>query len=490
MSSKGSDQLSELSSLEMKKIRELRSISSSLDSPDLGVMYTAAGKLMSYPIARSLLPKTMSLLDTSDATLRRLMYRTAGRNVYGYYIPELFKSMSTINPAEREQVLQGIEELFETSGSPSSSDEQKKWIAALETTGREHQPTVFGIMASLGSAGATWATKRVKNRIETIAYGTVPKLLSFPETKRKKLIQTLCEESARKRPELLPYIGGIMDHSSIKLLAPFLKKGSWQDRVEVAKAVGRIGITSTTGIVMEIVADPEWRVKQALLEAIDISSSKLSSLISILSYLVADSHSRVRGQAERTMLLMGNTPCAGSTLETQRKRVEKQFRQHLLKAAGLNLDVDSKWLGVEIEEDPIPYISETADGPEGVSLLDLQPETEQAEEPTGKLDLMAALLKARSQASAEPEPEEEPEVEFTENIESAKTLPNTDKFLLLLKQTGGHSARGVSLTRLKKEASSLEMSEAELEEALSELEKDGIVYRSSKGTVKRVDIEL
>ncbi|MCK5239959.1 MAG: hypothetical protein KAR33_10450, partial [Candidatus Thorarchaeota archaeon] len=124
MSKKTSKSAPDLGKIEMKRIREMRSISISLDSPDLGTMYTAAGKLMSYTAAISLLPKAMSLLSTSDATLRRLVYRMAGRNIYGEYIPELFSTMKTINPAEREQVLQGIEELFQTVGSPSSASER------------------------------------------------------------------------------------------------------------------------------------------------------------------------------------------------------------------------------------------------------------------------------------------------------------------------------------------------------------------------------
>jgi hypothetical protein len=164
--------LDALRKMEMKKIREMRAISLSLDSPDLGTMYNAAGKLMTYPLGRSLLPKTMSLLGKGDATLRRLMYRTAGRNVYGKYVPELFESMSDINPAEREQVLQVIEEIFQTIGSPSSLPEQKRWMEALEEVGHEHQPTVFGIAATLGKTGARWAKSRIR-KIETISIGTI-----------------------------------------------------------------------------------------------------------------------------------------------------------------------------------------------------------------------------------------------------------------------------------------------------------------------------
>ncbi|MDF1540549.1 MAG: hypothetical protein P1Q69_16755, partial [Candidatus Thorarchaeota archaeon] len=263
----------DLSKLELKRIREMKSISYSLDSPDLGTMYTAAAKLMRYPAAKALLPKAMSLLETPDATLRRLVFRMAGRNVYGEFIPELFKSMKHINPAEREQVLQGIEELFQTTGSPTSSSEQNRWINALATVGHEHQSTVFGIMAALGKSGTNWAKKRVRDNIETISIGTISKLGAFESKVRHDLIKIISASASKKKRELLPYLCDIVDSTSVKLLKPFLEEGKWQDRVHVAKAIGQIGITASTGLVMDIVADPDWRVKQEFLENINIQKS-------------------------------------------------------------------------------------------------------------------------------------------------------------------------------------------------------------------------
>ncbi len=489
MSKKTSKSAPDLGKIEMKRIREMRSISISLDSPDLGTMYTAAGKLMSYTAAISLLPKAMSLLSTSDATLRRLVYRMAGRNIYGEYIPELFSTMKTINPAEREQVLQGIEELFQTVGSPSSASERKRWITALSQVGHEHQATVFGIMASLGITGIKWVKSRIKKNIEIISIGTIPKLRAFNDKDRIDLYKILTTAASKKKRELLPYICEVVEPSTVKYLKSFLVEGKWKDRVNVAKAVGGVGVTTTTGLVMDIVADPDWRVKQELLESINIPNSKFSSLVKVISYMIGDSHSRVRGQADRLILELGITECGGSKIETQRKKLEKQFRVQLLRGASANKDIESSWLGVEVEDHPIPFISEEGEE-EGVSLLDLQPATEEKKEPASpKLDLMAALLKARVDSGPRESIIPSSEAE-EEELEVVSSLPNSEKFMQLLKKLSKGANRGVSLERIKKEASSHEMSEEEVEEALEQLERDGIVYRSSSGTIKRVDFEL
>ena len=60
----------------------------------------------------------------------------------------------------------------------------------------------------------------------------------------------------------------------------------------------------------------------------------------------------------------------------------------------------------------------------------------------------------------------------------------------IIKKLTKGKKRGVSLEKIIDEASSLEMSKDEVEEALNQPEKDGIVYRSSSGTIKRVDIEF
>jgi hypothetical protein len=474
---------------EMKKIREMRAISLSLDSPDLGTMYNAAGRLMTYPLGRSLLPKTMSLLDKGDATLRRLMYRTAGRNVYGKYVPELFESMRNINPAEREQVLQVIEEIFQTIGSPSSPTEQKRWMQALEEVGHEHQPTVFGIAATLGKTGARWAKSRIR-KIETISIGTIAKLDDFPERTRSDLIKSAIGEAMKRKNELLPYICEIVDAGTLKYLKVILESSDWQDRIQVARAVGRLGIASATGLVMDIVADPDWRVKQEVLESVNIAESRFSSLVRVLGYMVVDSHSRVRGQADRVILSLGTSACRNSVLQTQRKKLEKQFRTQLLRAAANNKDIDSTWLGVEIEGHPIPFISEDMEESEGISLSEISPKDQTKDtESTSKVDLLSALLQAREDAK----PKQTPGPLLQQEVPSDEidaSLPPTDKFLQILKKLSPAGSKGVSLKRIVEQASTIGMSEPEVNEALSQLEKDGIIYRLNKGTIKRVDIEL
>jgi hypothetical protein len=491
----------DLSKIELKKLNELKSISTFLDSPDMGVMYTAAGKMMAAPVCRSLLPKAMSLLDTTDATLRRLVFRMAGRNAYGKYLPDLFTAMKNINPAEREQVLQGIEELFNDPGSPSSTTEQKKWISALETLGKEHQSTVFGIMAALGKNGTRWVMKKLRDQIDTVSLGSVPKILVFPVKTRKKMMKELCLQASKKRFDMLPYICGITTPDTLKFLAPFLQEGKWKDRVQVASTIGSLGISSTSGMVMDIIADTDWRVKQGLLENINIHSSKYPSLIRILGFAVSDSHKRVRGLAERQLLLLGQTPCLNSDVETQRKKLLRQYRTQLLRAAPSNKDVDSRWLGVEVSVDPIPImpeIEETADAaglpsdqPVGVSLEDLSPATTSTDEEAvaPKIDLMAALLSARKAAT----PDQTSDVggriaPIEKQIDTS--LPATDKFLQLLKKLSGRSNKGVSIEKLREEGAAADMTVKEINKTLSELEKDGIVYRSSKGTVRRADIDL
>ncbi|MCK5303579.1 MAG: HEAT repeat domain-containing protein, partial [Candidatus Thorarchaeota archaeon] len=314
----------DITKLEMTKLRELKRIAGSLDSFDLGALYGSAGQLVAHPVARSLLPKVMTLLDDDNQILRKLVFRMAMRNAYGIYLPELFRSMKTLNPAEREQVLQGLEEEFIQGGAPISNNARRQWIAALESLGVEHQPTVFGLMASLGPPGARWAMKKIRDNIKVISLGTVPKVLAFPNGTRRKMIQLLCQMSAESKRELLPYIGGIVDHTTSRYLTAFLRTTSWKDRVHVASAVGRLGIVSTRGIVMDLIADPDWRVKQGLLEYLHIASSKFSSLLRILGYLVTDSHKRVRGLAERSLLMLGAKPCSDSDLDSQRTKIMKR----------------------------------------------------------------------------------------------------------------------------------------------------------------------
>ena len=482
----------DLTNLEMNKLRELKRIGGSLDSVDLGILYGSAGQLVAHPVARSLLPKAMSLLDDNNQILRKLVFRMAGRNAYGVYLPDLFRSMKTLNPAEREQVLQGIEEEFVQNGAPTSNTSQKQWIAALETLGVEHQPTVFGLMASLGPPGTRWAMKKIRDNIKVISLGTVPKVLAFPDGKRRKMIQLLCQKSAESKRELLPYICGIVDHTTSRYLTTFLRTTNWKDRVHVASAVGKIGIVSTRGIVMDLIADPDWRVKQGLLEHLHIASSSFSSLLRILGYLITDSHKRVRGLAERSLLMLGAETCSGSDLDSQRAKIMKRYRTQLLRAAPVNQDIDSQWLGIDYgETQSIPFIGETTEEPEGVSLVDIAPtEPKQAAAPA-KLDLLSALLSAKKAASTDSVPP------FSIGVKPTpvptvidQSLPPRQKFVEALKQIASEGNKNVPLDVLKERCSSSGLSKAQFEKALSKLEREGVIYRSKKGTVSYVDMDM
>ncbi|MGY5862917.1 MAG: hypothetical protein RTU09_11150 [Candidatus Thorarchaeota archaeon] len=482
----------DLTNLEMSKLRELKRIAGSLDSIELGALYGSAGQLVAHPVARSLLPKAMSLLNHDNQILRKLVFRMAGRNAYGVYLPELFRSMKTLNPAEREQVLQGIEEEFLQNGAPISSSARKHWLASLETLGVEHQPTVFGLMASLGPLGAKWAMKKIRDNVKIVSLGTVPKVLAFPNGTRQKMIQLLCQKSVESKRQLLPYICGIVDHRTSKYLTVFLRTTSWKDRVHVASAVGKLGIVSTRGIVMDLVADPDWRVKQGLIENLDISSSKFSSLLRILGYLVTDSHKRVRGLAERSLLMLGEQTCSSSDIESQRTRIMKRYRTQLLRAAPVNQDIDSQWLGIDYgETQPIPFIGETSGEPEGVSLADIAPTEPGPAAAPGKIDLLSALLSAKKAASTDSTPpfsiSVKPEPKPTVIDQS---LPPTQKFVKALKQIASEGNKNVPLDVLKEKCSSSGLSDAQFEKALSKLEREGVVYRSKKGTVSYVDMDM
>ena len=482
----------DLISIEKQKMDELRDISWTSDSADLQVMYEAAARLQSCDIGGSLLAKAMSLLDSSDQFVMKIAYRMSIRNVYGYYIPDFFRKLEEINPAEREQLFMNLEERFEYIGPPVTETEQKRWISVLENQGREHQPTVFGLMKYLGSMGIRWVTKRIRENVKSISLGAVQKISTYPEQTRKKMIKLLCEKAREEKRDLLPYITGIIDTSTTQYLAPFLRSDDWQERAEVAKAVARAGITRASGMVMDIISDTDWRVKQAIAENVNLVMSKFSSVTKILSYLVTDSHTRVRHSAEKALLKLGTVPCLESDIEKQRDKLLKQFRTQLLRAAPKNEDIDSSWLGVDIkDEEPIPYLPEDAvlEGPEGVSLADISTQEEKVEAPSkGGLDLMAALL-SKKQATETPEPELKEEPSQDDEEFSSEMTP-ADQFIWILKQESAESGEKVRLSRLRKIAKAYGFSKKKFDDALSQLEKEGVVYRSGKGTISYVDIDL
>ncbi|MCK5264033.1 MAG: hypothetical protein KAR03_00365, partial [Candidatus Thorarchaeota archaeon] len=240
--------------LERKFLKPLQKIAWEIDSPNLGTMYEAVGELAKVTNNRLLLPKGMDLLSSRDKNVKQAAFTVAGKNVYGSYISEFTVALKDMNPAEREQILQGIHEMFSQTGGPTSVSEQKNWIMNLETLGKEHQPSVFGLMIGLGKPGKNWVTKQIRDNIKGITLGSVPTISMFPENDRKRLIKLLCDGAAKKRRDLLPYICGIIDQKTLKFLAVFLRKSQWQERVEIAETVAVNGIRISSGLVMDLVA--------------------------------------------------------------------------------------------------------------------------------------------------------------------------------------------------------------------------------------------
>jgi hypothetical protein len=490
---------------ETKVLSTLQKIAWDIDSPNLGTMYDAVGRLATITSSRLLLPKAMDLVTAKDKNVRQAALIVAGKNAFGSYLGEFFAALKAMNPAEREQVLQGIQEMFTQNGGPTSKQEQENWIKSLEDLGREHQPVVFELMINLGKTGKNWIIKQIRDKIKGITLGTVPTLSMFPESDRKRIMKLLCSEAAKYRRDLIPYICGIIDKGTQNHLQIFLRKSSWQERVEIAGAIAASGIRSASGLVMELVADTNWQVKQALLENLKIEESKMSAVFIVLSHLLAESHTRVRTQAEKTLLLLGLVPCERMTLKEQRKKLEKKFRSQLLKAAQANKDIDVKWLGIErkqvdpmieimervsSDEDNEEKIEKSDSSPEGVSLADFA--KEKSPKSDGQINeeeqsiLLSALLGAQKSAS-----EEKPiKKKDSESLLLDPTIPAPSRFILVMQRVAEETGKEVPLDVLSVKCSEAGLTEEEFNKALSDLEKQGIVYRSREGTVRYVDIEL
>ncbi|MGY5865422.1 MAG: hypothetical protein RTV41_12525 [Candidatus Thorarchaeota archaeon] len=503
MSKKG---VVKVSTLEKKALKELARIAYDIDSPDLEQMYSAVGRLATHSNSRSLLPKAMDLLESSDQNVKQSAFTVAGKFSFGKYTPEIFTSLKTMNPAEREQVLQGIQEKFNQSGAPESTSELKRWITALESLGKEHQPAVFGLMRSLGAPGNNWVTKQIRDDVDNISLGAVPALSGFPEKTKKSLIKLLTETASKKRRDMLPYICGIVDKTTYSNLATFLKGSKWQERVEIATAVANSGIMSTTGLVMELVGDSKWQVKQALVDNLNVHDSKFSAVSKILSFLVKESHDRVRARAERTLLILGSEKCKDTSIKEQRKKLEKQYRTQLLRAAEANKDLDAEWLGVDMKKiDPMHEIMKKVteekeavskktghEEPVGFSLADISSKKDEgadAATPEGeeKSVLMAALLGAQKQSVEEIE---EPPISDSDDLSLDPTIPPSSKFLLLLQRMSDKVGKEVPLNDLLTKAEESGMTKEEFDAAADELEKQGIIYHSKKGTVSYADLKF
>jgi hypothetical protein len=465
--------------LEKKALRELSKIAYDVDSPDLGRMYEAVGRLASHETSRSLLPKAMELLNHPDQNVKQSAFTVAGKFTFGKYTGEVFNALKSMNPAEREQVLQGIQEKFNQIGGPESTSELKRWIKALEGLGKEHQPAIFGFMRFLGGPGKRWVTKQIKDNFKNISLGAVPALSGFPGKTKKNLIKLLAETASKKRRDMLPYICGIVDQTTYSNLSVFFKGSKWQERVEIASAVSTSGIKSSSGFVMELVGDPKWQVKQALLEKLNARNSKFSSLSKILSFLVKESNDRVRTRAERTLLILGSEKCYDTTVSEQRRKLEKHYRPQLLRAAEANKDLDSEWLSVDLE-----IIDPMYDLVKKVTEKENDAPIVKGED---KSILMAALLGAQKQSTYE---SEETQAIHADDLPLDPTIPASSKFLLLLQRMTDKVGKDVPLNDILTKAEESGITEDEFEEIIVEFEKQGIIYRSSKGTVSYVDIEL
>jgi hypothetical protein len=478
--------------VESNALSEFREISWGLESPDLEVMYKSVSNLAGHPVNWCLLPKIMSLLTQGDKNVQHAAFTLAAKAAFGPYVGELFRAMRGLNPAEREQTLQSMLERFSKHGGPSLRSEQRIWIDQLETLGREHQPSVFSLMRYLGGLGRRWVTAQVKSNTKGLTLGAVPVIAWFPEKQSRKLVRLLVERAAREKRELLPFICGIVDYRTYSYLRFFMKGSSWQERAEIAGAISRTGITSTSSLVMELVGDSNWQVKQALLENLNISESRFSGLLRILGYLTTESHARVRGLAERALLLLGSTRCQKSTLKLQRTRLEKQFRPQLLKAASANKDLDARWLGIEPKKpDPMSEIlekvSEEATAgipsseeatPEGVSLLDLtkkQDEPKAKPETDDKAKLLSALLGAKRATTETTEPS-------ASKSRTDSRAPPSKRFLTMLEKLSKKEGKEVPVERLFEHADEYSLNAEDLVKTMAELEKQGLIYRSHQGT--------
>ncbi|UCH05253.1 MAG: hypothetical protein JSW05_03565 [Candidatus Thorarchaeota archaeon] len=476
--------------LELKTLKEMRKIAWNLESASQESMYQAAQGLSLYDVNRTLLPKAMTLLRAEDTFLQKLVVRTVGRNVYGGYIGEFFDALRGVSPAELAQVLMSIREAFKENGSPVSLSEQKRWIGALEGLGREHQPGILELMATLGTTGFRWTKRIIKEDIENLNIGALASIREFQEKHRNALVSLLCEEAAKRKRDLLPYIAGVVDSKNVRFLSVFLG-GKWKERKEVARGIGRVGIYTTSGIVRQVLNDPDWRVKQALIESIDVRRSRFTSLLRILEIMVADSHKRVHGSARRLLLRLGTEACTNSDVATQREKLVKRFRDQLLKAAPSNKDIDSSWLGLEVAEDGlIPFISpedsQDKAHPEPIGISDFAPP---------ETDLRKALLKKM----LETKESTVPPMRIDDTKTAAKRSPKPRKarsklaaparFLSLMDSLSANLGTELPLAVMRVKAPEIEMSEKEFDKVLDQLVKEGTVYMVDNETVSRVDIQ-
>ena len=140
-------------------------------------------------------------------------------------------------------------------------------------------------------------------------------------------------------------------------------------------------------------------------------------------------------------------------------------------------DDDSK---VEIDDKPV-----------GFTLADISSKTQSDDVPVvegeDKSILLGALLGAQKKSVEETDTPSEID---SQDLPLDPTIPPTSRFLLLLQRMSESVGKDVPVNDLLTKCEESGMDEDEFENAMIELEKQGIIYRSSKGTVSYVDIEL
>ena len=193
-------------------------------------------------------------------------------------------------------------------------------------------------------------------------------------------------------------------------------------------------------------------------------------------------------------------------INEQRRKIEKQYRPHLLRAAKANKDLDAEWLGVDMKKiDPMHEIMKRVteeaaeedskiladEEPVGFTLADIASKSQSEEAPIvedeDKSILLSALLGAQKQSTTE---SEETQAIHADDLPLDPTIPASSKFLLLLQRMSDKVGKDVPLNDILTKAEESGITEEEFEDIIVEFEKQGIIYRSGKGTVSYVDIEL
>ncbi len=106
-----------------------------------------------------------------------------------------------------------------------------------------------------------------------------------------------------------------------------------------------------------------------------------------------------------------------------------------------------------------------------------------------RMSLLAALLTAResSESTGTADTAQEDTDEDSDTVDM--TLTPEQRVIWLLKRLSGKK-RGVAIKTLEEQAPTIGLTPDEVDRLITELEREGTVYRSGKGLVKFVDLEL